>query len=1066
MTHKGNKLPFAPWGDRNASAECTKSACATHFDSEANANGFVAGCEACCRHRDETVTCADCDHDARWKWGYRDNWASKATADEWVEMDPEVAGHVAIISDADPFAFVDGDDVRDPETDAVHPAFIAVLEKLGLTYADVSTSDTGNHALYVGELPDGVSQVTFDLDDEPWGSNDDVPSVEIYDGSGQHVCVATGRHVAGTPTGVRAWDDDGLATVLDEYGPEEDPQAPSHDTDRDHDALADYEPTMTRNDETTDDIRDVLAAVDRLRPRDLPLRTRQVGHDATGWEQWNPSSYRSSAGNDSLHRPPGEAVFHDQKTGQSFGVLSLFAAEQDIISKPWHSLRREDWRAAVDAARDAGAPIPEYDGGAGGDPDRVAILPDTDALDNAASGWDWRHAACKDDRALTMEGARDRTQTAIADAYDRNDRMLIEALPTMGKTYGAVKAAAETGEPITFLTGRGHKEQYDQLRKACDDLGLDDKLLPSFFHDCDTANGEHGAEWRETVRRWYGCGATPKEIHAYAESVLGRPLPCQQYDGQECPYTAKWRFDPDEYDVLIGHYNHAHNQKTTQGRTVVIDEFPGDAYETTLGSDTLTRAVSYWLSRHDSVPYDDYTDLLEGRDDPDRRGDALAWFTNGDTGLALDTDETHVFDDDHAHAAAPLAVVALLTVDDLGNGVEHADLGDAGQAVRDRETGALTLLRPPSFDYASGIVTLDGTPTQEMWETALGTRLTHRQVLSEPERREYIEGTLNLQLVRTTDAVKSYSARETEIANRVSLDDDRALLDAVHGRHHQRPAVITTKRAKTVYEDAGVLEEYTSGVKHYGNVLGSNEYDDKRVGAVLGSRNLGPKYVKKWGAYLDETIAPTYPSPENDFTPTDYGPVGNKIRTHMREHETLQAAMRFGRDGNGAVVYVHTNTLPDWVPLAGEGCVLKAWSDGMKQVLEATGDLGDEWTTADVYDHPAVDLSRQQVFTHLESLFDRGKVNRQQDPCDGRRYLWLANGLHRIGDHGDVELPPVDLNDLNDAEVRKLARTTTYTWEFTNSPPNTRGSVARDTPPGESADETPSVASFSDGPPP
>lgn len=38
-----------------------------------------------------------------------------------------------------------------------------------------------------------------------------------------------------------------------------------------------------------------------------------------------------------------------------------------------------------------------------------------------------------------------------------------------------------------------------------------------------------------------------------------------------------------------------------------------------------------------------------------------------------------------------------------------------------------------------------------------------------------------------------------------------------------------------------------------------------------------------------------------------------------------------------------------------------------------------------------------------------------------------------MNDHGDVDLEPVALDDLADAEVQELARSTTYTWEFTNS---------------------------------
>ncbi|QLG26518.1 hypothetical protein HUG10_02720 [Halorarum halophilum] len=60
--------------------------------------------------------------------------------------------------------------------------------------------------------------------------------------------------------------------------------------------------------------------------------------------------------------------------------------------------------------------------------------------------------------------------------------------------------------------------------------------------------------------------------------MLGDPLPCQ-HEG-ECPYTRKWDFDPDEVDVLIGHYAHAHKRKVIAGRTVIVDEFPKGAYET------------------------------------------------------------------------------------------------------------------------------------------------------------------------------------------------------------------------------------------------------------------------------------------------------------------------------------------------------------------------------------------------------------------------------------------------------------------------------------------------------
>ena len=81
------------------------------------------------------------------------------------------------------------------------------------------------------------------------------------------------------------------------------------------------------------------------------------------------------------------------------------------------------------------------------------------------------------------------------------------------------------------------------------------------------------------------------------------------------------------------------------------------------------------------------------------------------------------------------------------------------------------------------------------------------------------------------------------------------------------------------------------------------------------------------------------------------------------------------------------------------------------------------------------------MFGHLENLRERGILTREQDSEDGRRVVWRDDGLHRLGEHGEVELEPVDLEDLDDDEVRQLARSSIYTWEFTNLPAEDVGST-------------------------
>jgi DNA-binding transcriptional ArsR family regulator len=308
-----------------------------------------------------------------------------------------------------------------------------------------------------------------------------------------------------------------------------------------------------------------------------------------------------------------------------------------------------------------------------------------------------------------------------------------------------------------------------------------------------------------------------------------------------------------------------------------------------------------------------------------------------------------------------------------------------------------------------------------MWELALGERLNRRTVLQEDERAEYIQDALNLNLVRTTEYVKPYNSKE-----HVNTESDGALLEEITNAHGEEPGLITSSTAVSEYKEADVLD-LVDGSTYYGNVLGSNEFKEKRLGAVIGSNHYGDGYIKKWGAYAGETVE------RNDEKGADlsYGAFGDKVLTHMREHDTLQAVMRFGRDGHGAVVYVHTDTLPEWVPIAGEGRIINTWSDGMKAVVRALEEL-DTATTAEITD--AVDLSRQQVFEHLETLRERGVLSREQDQTDGRRFVWVDDGLHRLGEHGEAELEPVDLEDLDESEVRQLARNSIYTWEFTNRP--------------------------------
>jgi|APHM01.1.fsa_nt_gi hypothetical protein len=344
MCRTDSKAPYAPWTDSDAPVECGRD----HED------------------RDGTVRCSTCEHAAGYKWGSDGSreyvHADHDTAREWSDMTPSLSSDLAFIQrDADPFVFVDGDDVRDPDTGEVHPAFVAILEHLGLTYADVSTSGSGVHAVYRGEIPlEGVSGPTFAIDTEPFGANEDVPEVEIYDS--KHVCIATGDHVLGSGTEVNNWNADTLATILQANGITSSPE-PSADTSVD---LADHTPSATTSDETTDDMRDIFAALDRL-------DARRVARD-TIVSSWNDSA--GTSGENKAFAPSwgpnanGTANIVDREIwqdtgGNGYGGADVMAAidcpdlpSYDESTQP-RDLTGGDWFRALEHLRELGFSIPE-----------------------------------------------------------------------------------------------------------------------------------------------------------------------------------------------------------------------------------------------------------------------------------------------------------------------------------------------------------------------------------------------------------------------------------------------------------------------------------------------------------------------------------------------------------------------------------------------------------------------------------------------------------------------------------------------------------------------------------
>jgi len=1055
MARQG-KLPYAPWGDPD------------HPDT-------------------------DPDGSPLHQWSITEFWRTKDDVDEWVEMHPDIDGYACLLEkeddpytdDPDPFGYVDGDDVRCPETGKVHPEFIRILKQLGLTYCEVSQSGAGVHGLYEGALPDDVKQASFEIDDEPWGENEDPPSVEIYDG--KKVCAVTGEHVPGTSETVEQWDDDSLEQVLDEHLDEDDRvDDASHDTDSPD--LDGYEPSATSSTEETDDIRDIYAAIDRLDPSDLPLRTRQVGEEATGWETWDPSTYRPSSSGESLHRAPRENKYYDHDKGQSFGLLGLWAYEQEIISKPWSELSGSDWWDAVEAAREAGADIPvlnDEDDEDRGKP--VAAIPNLDHLQE-----DERRRAAKK-RGVdypSTEEARRRLEDRVIEAVENDENVVVDAPTALGKSYTVATQPWRgiDGQPVVQLhatrdardeayeTSKEHDVKTKRLRgrkEACpvargdydpDAGGIDDD-------DEITVHGTPASEWFDAVCDRKGIPFST--AHKWLQDHVEGDLPCcpsgsTYYDkeegdfvdeGGECPAVTQWEDVPrtedgePTYDVIHATHAMAHVPSLTMQTNVVFDEQPDFSVE--MPQDRIRRAVTAYLKEigasvrsweclvqtaHDGFsgnehanppksPADQREEFLDALDDqPDRE-----WY----------------IECDDAHVLAPALAKAVYYAEERGNGrraatvpfepptlYAHAhDEDDWNRqwltVVLDEDNTVRSLRNTPSLGLAQSVIGLDAHPAMPLWNR-VHPSFDHDRILDTDERRLWRRYERGLHVVQVGDATRPLSgdnARDWFGKDRVEALVKR--IDDVHG--DELRTGLTAMGVEDLLQDCLDNVSDNTLTMHYGEEKSRNDFADESVGVVNGCIDPGDGFVLDLLAELDLDARPrmkkdgdgdAYRAPGREFVGED-AETAQEILASVRENHVAQAAGRYARDADSddeATVYVRTDAVP--VGFADEQVPGVAWAFGEKQqrIVEYLRDNPGE-TAREIAG--AVDASKRHVQKTLRRLADDGLVTVRE-----------AAAKHGADVFGDIEVDSNGVVELECGEITNSAIWESCMWEFAISDPD------------------------------
>lgn len=593
------------------------------------------------------------------------------------------------------------------------------------------------------------------------------------------------------------------------------------------------------------------------------------------------------------------------------------------------------------------------------------------------------------------------------------DPILIDALPTLGKSHNVAGLSKEIDEKILILTRR-HENRDEAERKIEEEVGQ----FPRLREDCSTYRGEHGHPHERELKDFLKRGIPPGYIHAN----FSEDLPC----GIDCDYMQKWERlwnRLDSYDVIIGHPLHANIPEVVEDRVVVFDEIP-DGFRTDFDSSDpsspdLHKAISDFLQRHDKIDAETKEDLTElrGKYVPDekRRQVIEAIKKIGFSDYEAVAEEYQGYKKSHINA--PAAALALVSEnrEHLGNNMEYIDL-PRGEAVYDRSGGSLHLRNPPDLSESKAVVGLDGFPTTEVWEGRLGIGMERKRVLCSECRRKYLKEILGYRIFTITTNTKPYTSGKY-----VQNSKDYAVIKAIENTYGKKPAVITTKNAeRELFEENGEKWCFSdpdkvydtedclgkNDVMHYGEIKSSNKFADKDLGLVLGSPHPGDKEIKVLSAF-DQKSAER----EKSETPTKgsrltYGIDGDPYLRHFRENQVAQAVLRFGRR-DGGVVLVYTSAVPDWLSedwIPGgdvEGDVVtRIRSPGEKEVIQAMQEL-EKAETRKVLERVGL-KNGNTVRDHLR----KNSTYIEEAGSSGKK-VWIDTDLDDINVYGEVLLPNV-----------------------------------------------------------
>jgi hypothetical protein len=574
------------------------------------------------------------------------------------------------------------------------------------------------------------------------------------------------------------------------------------------------------------------------------------------------------------------------------------------------------------------------------------------------------------------ENARQKLTQELIDAFREEKNVLLDAPTSLGKTYSAATLLSDIDLDGQIMHFSKTKDARDEAKDQSQKSGLKTGILEGREDACSVASGDHdseiiapgGAKPSEWFQEKCDFGDMKfsdahKELSEHVISNQHLPLPCSRDSMCESLTQAK---DIQKNDIVHLTSNFALSEGFVKDKFVIFDERPGFISTTTKeGMTKYRKALSNFLERNSDFGYDSNDVFSADKDDDDWEQLREIFQSNKD--MVKQEGEGYT------HADAPSIGLAILNGEQSTNGRYYGEHGGI-EVVFDDEIRVVH--KTPDLSEAKAVVCLDAHPSEEIWEQELGLELENRGVLNPEDRKLWRKHERGLFIVQVGEATRSLTTGWRGMDTKAD-----PLINRLREEFGEDFRTILT--AKEVKQDAeGMMDDI--GIKeptllHYGEQKSRNEFQDERVGLLVGCIDPGDDYVLDMLA-----LAELEAKPETDGDgdrATGRGFVGKdsesaaEFLASVREENLSQSAGRYARNPEEnlvSIVYCWSDAIPEEMTDSVVDGVSHKGKKLKKDMAEALRKDGGQMTTGDIAEE--IDASTSSVSKYRDELIEEGVI--------------------------------------------------------------------------------------------